>query len=139
MDYITYVSTPKNTEEGSPLITAVRLSRGRLSGGFIFFPQGPSGYLHLIVKIGIHQILPYNTGQSYRLNNCIIPIHLDLDLFSPPYKINIITWNDSTEYDHALTVGLFLDPWKRPRVKRGIMGSMLEAVTGYKTGGDRRK
>ncbi|MBA7604201.1 hypothetical protein ES703_11320 [subsurface metagenome] len=138
MDYIAYISTPKENNEANPLITPLRLSRGRLVGGFLYFPRGPSGYLHFIARIGVHQILPYNAAENYRLNRCIVPLHLDIDFFQPPYIIDCVTWNDSADYAHVLTVGFFLDPFKKPRTGGGIISTMINAVTGYKTGGDRK-
>ena len=138
MDYITYISTPANTTESSPLVTTLTLSKGRLTGGFLFFPRGPSGYLHFIARIGVHQILPYNIDQNYRLNGCVVPLHLDIDFFSPPFLIDLVTWNDSTDYAHVMTVAIFLDPWKKPRIKKGLVNTVINAVTGYKTGGDRK-
>jgi len=138
MDYVLYISTPKNTLISAPKITTLRLSWGRLTGGFLFYPRGPSGYLHFLARIGVHQIVPFNIDQSYRLNGCVVPLHLDIDLFEPPYHIDCVTWNDSTEFAHALTVGFFLDAYAKPRIKPGLLSSVLNAVSGYKTGGDRK-
>lgn len=139
MDFLLYISTLPTYTEDSPLTTPLRLTKGRLTGGFLYFPRGPSGYLHFIAKIGGHQILPFNVGQSYRLNGCVLPLHLDIDFFQPPSIIDCITWNDSTSYAHALTVGFFLDPWKKPRIKKGIVKSIYDFTKGYKKGADRKK
>ena len=138
MDYITYISTPANTSESAPMITTLTLSKGRLTGGFLYFPRGPSGYLHFIALVGVHQILPYNAGQSYRLNGCVVPLHLDIDFFTPPFLIDLVTWNDSATYAHVMTVGIFLDPHAKPRRGKSIINSAVNAVSGYLTGGDRK-
>ncbi len=110
MDFVQFISTPKNTTEAEPLITSITLTRGRLSGGSVYFPPGPAGKLHFLARIGIHQIIPFNTGQNIRLDNCIISLSVGIDLEEPPYRIELVTWNDSTEYDHALTLCLNLQP-----------------------------
>ena len=138
MDYVSYISTPAAITKEAPLITSLTLSRGRLTGGFLFFPRGPSGYLHFVAKVATHQICPYNIDQDYRLNGCVIPLYLNIDLFEPPFKIDCYTWNDSATYSHALTVGFFLDPWQKRRTPKSIFGSAISAVTGYKKGGDRK-
>jgi len=138
VDYITYISTPITATEDAPLVTTLTLSKGRLTGGFLFFPRGPSGYLHFIARIGVHQILPFNVNQSYRLNGCVVPLHLDIDFFTPPFLIDLVTWNDSTEYDHVMTVGIFLDPWKKPRIKKGLVSNVVNSVSGYLKGSDRK-
>ena len=138
MDYALYISTPANTTEADPKITSLRLSKGRLSGGFLYFPRGPSGVLHFIARIGVHQIVPFNVGHSYRLNQALIPLDLNIDFFQPPYIIDCVTWNDSTTHSHALTVGFFLDPYKKPRIRKGIVQSLYDATLGYKKGSDRK-
>ena len=138
MDYVFYISTPKKTTESDPKITTLQLSRGRLTGGFLYFPRGPSGYLHFIARIGVHHILPYNAGQSYRLNGCVVPLHLDIDFFSPPFLVDLVTWNDSTDYDHVMTVGIFLDPYASPRKGKSFVGNVVNSVAGYLKGGDRK-
>ena len=138
MDYVFYISTPFANKKANPLITPVRLSRGRLSGGFLYFPRGPSGLLHFIARIGVHQITPFNPDGSYRLNGCVVPLHLDIDFFQPPYHIDCVTWNDSASINHALTVCFFLDPYAKPRVAKGILKSLYDATLGFKTGGDRK-
>ena len=138
MDFITYISTETKFTESSPQTTPVRLTSGRLTGGFLYFPRGPSGYLHFIAKIATHQIAPFNVGQSYRLNGCVVPLHLDIDFFEPPFVIDCLTWNDSTTFPHVLTVGFFLDPFARPRTRKGLVKSLYNATLGYKKGGDRK-
>ena len=110
MDILQYISTPANTTEADPLVTKIKLTRGRLTGGSLYFPKGPAGTLHFLARIGVHQIIPFNTGQNIRLNDCVIPLSLGFDLLEPPYTLDCITWNDSTTYSHALTVLLHIDP-----------------------------
>lgn len=110
MDILQYISTPKNTVGTAPLITTIKLTRGRLTGGALFFPSGPAGKLHFIALLGIHQIIPFNTGQNLRLDDCVFPLCLGIDLLEPPFELICKTWNDSTLYDHVLTVNLQIEP-----------------------------
>jgi len=110
MDIVQYISTPKNTTESAPLVTTIKLTKGRLTGGSIYFPSGPAGKLHFIARIGIHQIIPFNTGQNLRLDDCVLPLCLGFDLLEPPFDLDCETWNESTLYDHALTLALQLEP-----------------------------
>ena len=110
MDILQYISTPKNTLEVDPLITTIKLTKGRLTGGSLFFPSGPAGKLHFIARIGVHQIIPFNTGQNLRLDDCVVPLSLGFDLIEPPFELDCETWNDSTLYDHALTLILNIEP-----------------------------
>ncbi len=110
MDILQYISTPKETTESNPLITTVKLTKGRLVGGSLYFPSGPAGKLHFIARIGVHQIIPFNTGQNIRLDDCVFPLSLGIDLLEPPFELICETWNDSTQYAHALTLVLNIEP-----------------------------
>jgi hypothetical protein len=111
MDILQYISTPANTTEAAPKTTTIKLTRGRLTGGSLYFPSGPAGKLHFIARIGIHQIIPFNTGQNLRLNDCVVPLSLGFDLLEPPFELDCLTWNDSYQYAHVLTLVLHLDPY----------------------------
>jgi hypothetical protein len=110
MDILQYISTPKDTTEADPLQTIVKLTRGRLTGGSIYFPSGPAGKLHFLARIGEHQIIPFNTGQNIRLDDAVLPLSIGIDLLEPPYELLCETWNDSTLYAHVLTLVLHLEP-----------------------------
>ena len=131
MDYLCYISTPKETPADNPKVTTLRLSKGRLSGGWIYFPSGPAGTLHFVARLGIHQILPFNTDKSYRLDDCIVPFHLEIDLFEPPFEIDLITWNTSTLYNHALTACLFVDPYIPQRLSLKSLKDLFKDAKGY--------
>jgi len=110
MDILQYISTPANTTEASPLVTKIKLTRGRLTGGSLYFPSGPAGKLHFLARVGVHQIIPFNTGQNIRLDDAVLPLSLGIDLLEPPYELDCETWNDSTLYAHVLTLVLHLEP-----------------------------
>ena len=110
MDILQYISTPKDTLEADPLQTTIKLTRGRLSGGSIYFPPGPAGKLHFLARVGVHQIIPFNAGQNIRLDDCVLPLSVGIDLLEPPYELLCETWNDSTLYAHVLTLILHLEP-----------------------------
>lgn len=138
MDYVCYISTPANTPETSPIKTTLKLSKGRLVGGFLYFPRGPSGYLHFEAYIASWKILPFNRDQTYRLNGCVVPLYLNIDFFEPPFEIDFFTWNDSETYAHVMTVGIFLDPYASPRKSKNFVANVVNSVSGYLKGGDRK-
>ena len=126
MDFIQYITTPVGKTEAAPLVTNIKLSRGRLVGGFVFFPSGPAGTLHFLAKIGIHQIIPFNTGQNLALDDCVVPLSFGIDLLEPPYEVDIVTWNDSISYAHVLTVCFSLDP---SREKKYDLKTLVEELS----------
>lgn len=115
MDFLKYISTPAGRTEAVPLVTKLQLSKGRITGGFLYFPYGPAGLLHFVARIGIHQVLPFNTGENFRLDNAVIHFPMGIDLTDPPYIIDLVTWNDSISNAHALSVCFYLDPFSTPR------------------------
>lgn len=131
MDFSAYISTPKNTTGASPKVTTIHLTRGRLEGGFLFFPSGPAGTLHLVAKIAGHQILPFTPGQDFRLDDCVIPLSLGIDMLEPPFYIDVITWNDSSTYSHALTICFFLSPSTKKRFIVDTVKNLFSATDGY--------
>ena len=92
MDIVQYISTPKNTTESDPLVTTIKLTKGRLTGGSIYFPSGPAGKLHFLARMGVHQVIPFNTGQNLRLDDCVFPFSLGFDLTEPPFHLDCETW-----------------------------------------------
>ena len=110
MDILQHIITPKNTPESEPLTTIIKLTRGRLTSGSICFPPGPAGKLHFIARIGVHQIIPFNTGQNISLDNSILPLCPGIDLNEPPFELTCETWNESMVYNHALSLVLQLEP-----------------------------
>ena len=131
MDFLKYISTPANTTEAAPSVATLKLTKGRLTGGFIYFPYGPAGTLHFLARVGIHQILPFNTGENYRLDDAVVPLHLRINLVHPPYEIQLVTWNDSTSFAHALTVCFFLDPEKKSAYSDTALDKYKTNTEGY--------
>lgn len=132
MDFVKYINTPVGRDESNPVITSIKLTRGRLSGGFLFFPSGPAGKLHFLARIGVHQILPFNTGENFQLDDCVVPFSLVIDLLEPPYEIECFTWNTSTLYAHALSVCFTLDPKTRNKHNLETLISEFVGTQGYK-------
>ena len=131
MDFVKYIDTVIGRDAADPLTTTIKLTRGRLTGGFLFFPSGPAGKLHFLARIGVHQLIPFNSGESYHMDDCMIPFHIGIDLLTPPYEIDCVTWNMSTEYDHALTVGFFLTPKSRRNKEISALHALETLCEGY--------
>ena len=131
MDFVKQISTPKNTTEAAPLTTSLKLTRGRLTGGLLYFPSGPAGKLHFLAKIGAHQLIPFNYGESYCLDDVVVPFHLEIDLSNPPFEINLVTWNTSTEHAHTLTATFFLTPKSRRNQEINALKALETLCEGY--------
>jgi len=132
MDFVYKIDTPITASFDSPQTTVAQLTRGRLVGGFLFFPSGPAGKLHFLIRTGVHQILPFNVGESYALDDCVVPLHFSLDLPEPPFHLDLITWNTSIAYPHSLTVALFLEPLLKRKWKLVDVINELQPTKGYR-------
>ena len=131
MDFVQYISTAVGRDVTNPLTTTLKLTRGRLTGGFLFFPSGPAGVLHFYARIGIHQILPFNTGQNFRLDDCVIPFTLGIDIIEPPFQVDLVTWNDSLLYSHVLTVSFSLQPIAKNKYDLQTLINDFDGTNGY--------
>lgn len=103
------------------------LTRGRLCGGWVYFPSGPAGTLYLQVRRGLNQILPSNPDGAYNLDDIRVNFYLDVVLSQPPYEVSILTWNTSTSYDHTLTLALFLDPFLESKESGSWLGRIFSS------------
>jgi len=131
VDFLVYINTVVGKTEAAPLITPVHLTKGRLVGGFLFFPPGPAGVLHFQARIGLNQVLPFTPGESYQLDDCVVPFSLGINLVEPPFSIDCITWNDSTSWPHVLTACFFLAPSGRKKFTLGKLKNALFNTSGY--------
>ena len=126
MDYAVYITTAHSTyTEASPKVTTIKLTKGLITGGFIYFPSGPAANLHLKVRRGIHQVIPANPGQNLALDDCVVPLFPNIEIDEPPFNLDFLTWNDSTTYDHALTICLFLDDMAELGKNRSWLSKIL--------------
>lgn len=115
MDYVARITTEHSLYTASaPKTTLLHLTEGTLVGGWIYFPPGPAGLLHTLLKVALHQIAPINKGEDYAMDDVLVPINLQIDVSETQNVLEIMTWNESTLYDHTLTVALYLDPAQKP-------------------------
>lgn len=127
MDYIAHITTEHSTyTRANPKRTVIKMSRGRVTEGWIFFPSGPAGTLHLILLRASHQIAPVDSDQSYALDDVLAPLRPGYDLHQPPYQVTVSTWNTSIEHNHTLTISLTLDPFFGKPPKRPFLSSLFK-------------
>jgi len=126
MDYLRRITTEHSVyTEAKPKRTIMPMTKGRIVGGWIYFPSGPAGTLHIAVLRGIHQLCPIDPGNNYALDDCVVALFINLEINQPPLNLEVLTWNDSTTYNHTLTFCVFLDPFSDPRVRRTWIDRML--------------
>ena len=104
MNYVARIDTATLTLKSNPKITRVPISLGLLYHFEVYFPPGPSGYLHVVLMDGAHQVYPQNEGTDYTGDN--VNIVFD-DLYSKmvtPPELQIITWSEDDTYTQTVIV-----------------------------------
>jgi len=126
MDFTKYISTVHSTyTESSPLISPLKITKGRITGGWIRLPSGSAGTLHIKVFRGVHQVFPSTPDESYNGDDVLYPLYGNHDVFEPPTELTIHTWNLSTTYDHALIFCAFMDVFKDPREHKDFFARLF--------------
>ena len=129
MDYVTTIVTEHSTYSTTdPKRTLIRMTRGRLGAGWIYFPSGPAGNLHMALLRAAYQVAPIDPQQGYALDDAVVTLAPGFDLHQPPYQLTILTWNTSTLYDHTLTISLTLDPFFGRPPKRPFLSSLFPSL-----------
>jgi len=125
------ITTPANTLESSKLKTTLKVAKGILHHYSILFPPGPYALLHFHINDAIHQLIPYNTGESLASDNETIEFREFLPILEAPFELQAYTWNLDDTYDHTLYIRLGIlpievfAPWLLPLESRltSIVGS----------------
>jgi len=126
VDYLATITTEHSTyTKAEPKRTTIKMSRGRITAGWVYFPSGPAGLLNLILLRASYQIAPVDPQQSYRLDDAIATLTPGFDLHQPPFQVTALTWNNSTTYNHTLTLSLTLDPFFGRPPKRPFLSSLF--------------
>lgn len=96
------IITPLNTPIDVPVRTVINITKGVITGWFVFFPRGHWGECRLRVKKGDHPLLPAN-GEGYIYGDGTVFKSKDfVHVKNPPYKLDVFTWNLDTINAHEL-------------------------------------
>jgi len=126
VDYIVPITTEHSVYTAdAPKSTSLHVTKGKLVGGWVYFPSGPAGLLHLQIRHGKYQLFPANRDQSLALDDAVVPLFLNRHISQPPFELSLLTWNSSTKYNHTLTVALFLDPYAEPAERKSFIAKLF--------------
>lgn len=104
------ITTDTTYSESNKKKTVLNVARGIVHHVDVQFPSGPSGLLHLHINDALHQVLPYNTGESFASSNVNISFREFLPMLEPPYQFEAYTWNEDTANDHLVIIRLGILP-----------------------------
>lgn len=90
----------------------MRLCRGIIHKVEMQFPVGCAEAAHCHINRGLHQVWPSNPENNYASDGHIIAFMESYELLTPPYNLDLWTWNESENYDHKITVWISVLPKK---------------------------
>jgi len=110
MIYSTDITVPMNT-----LITGKQRTRLKIVTGIIHqvdiqFPTGVAATTHVQIADGFSQLWPSNPKEDFSGDGYTISFREEHEIKYIPFFLYIYTWNDSTTYNHTITVRLGILP-----------------------------
>jgi hypothetical protein len=108
MIYAATISTPALTAASDFVETRLKITSGLIWLFEIDFPAGCCGLLHVQVFDSLYQLMPASGGESLHGDN--ITNRFD-DLYlkqSPPFELQIRTWNLDEKWDHGTQIRIGL-------------------------------
>jgi len=91
----------KNTTKGDPREEHVKVEWGVITYIEIEFPDGCKGYVGVRIFHGSYQITPKNPDEWHVSDDYVIPIKLEYRLFSEPYVLRLVGYNEDDSYEHT--------------------------------------
>lgn len=111
MIYLKQITTPAQTYRDNPMETVLPVSKGLVYKVELKFPAGSTGLLGVEIFDGSHQVWPSSPSQWFTGDDDVISYDDTYLKLSPPYELQIKTYNDDDYYDHLfiLRLGLVSD------------------------------
>ena len=109
-DYNFTLTIPADTSPGAPAETELMLTKGVLASGQLHFPAGCHGLVHVVIADGRGQLYPANAGDTYHVDDAIIPLVGRYMLDTAPYKLFLRGWSPGTRYGHVIQLSLSVLP-----------------------------
>ena len=109
MDYWFSVSTPANTKKEDAVETTMQVTEGIVTHVWIKHPPGCHGLAHATISDGLSQIWPTNKDEDYHGDEFPMEFDEAYEIMKPA-KLHLLTWNDSTLYEHGVDVRITILP-----------------------------
>ena len=101
---------PTDATAAKPEVKEVNLTYGVIHRVTLFWPPGPHGQVHVIIKQYDHQVLPTNIDESFHYDNYPHVMEERIEMFEPPYSLKLVGWGVSCSYSHQVIVGIGILP-----------------------------
>lgn len=125
MDYNFTLDVPRWTLETAPAELTMELVQGMIVGVRVGFPDGCADMVHVVIRVGLHQLWPSNQEGNYAWNDFTYVIQESYELDEVPYELTLVAWNDDQREPHQVTVGvnmLDLEPSMLSRFVQAVLG-----------------
>lgn len=88
----------------------IKMHTGIITNIGVYFPPGCAGLVKVKLRIGIHQIAPFNPSGEFRGDAWPIWYKEFIPLTEEPYIVWCDAWNEDEAYDHTITVQINILP-----------------------------
>lgn len=110
MLYSKDITVTKATTEATLETTRIKMHSGIITNIGVYFPPGCVGLVKVRLRIGRHQIAPFNPSGQFVGNDQYIWYNEFLPLVDEPYVVWCEAWNEDAVYDHTVTVQMNILP-----------------------------
>ena len=110
MIYSIDITVPMNTPQTAKQRTNLKVVSGIIHQIDIQFPTGVAATTHVQISDGFSQLWPSNPAQDFVGDGYTISFKEEHEIKYVPFFLYVHTWNDSTTYDHTITVRLGILP-----------------------------
>ena len=89
-----------------------KIDKGLITWVGVFFPAGCHALVYARVFFQAHQILPRDPDQWCHGNDGWWGGDLYFPITAEPLKVKVEGWSNSCTYNHVITIGLEVTPWR---------------------------
>jgi len=126
MYYLKFYTIPAKTAQTDPFVGVHEMVPGIICRVDVGFTHGTFGLTHVQIFRHEHQLYPTTPGYSFAWDNYVFSIHDNFPLIEVPFNLSIRAWNEDNTYDHAIFVGVELEPLIVTSPGIGLSGVMSE-------------
>ena len=118
---------PPGTTQAEPASVDCQLTHGLLTEARVYFPPGCATLVHVVVKDGLHQLVPANTDGTMNFDDALITSKLKHELTDAPHILTVYGWSPAAIYEHTITIQFELEPLDG-QTYQDLMTKLIEEV-----------
>ena len=108
MMYETDIEVLTTHTVANPKTTVIKLTHGVIHLLSVYFPPGCSNLIHVAVNRGLYQIFPTNPDGTIKGDAINVEGKDFYTIIKAPYQVEVHAWNTGANYDHTVTIRLWL-------------------------------